>query len=57
MVMRLDASNVPQIWGLVAGDNSALTKPQFYSTLRLISLAQASSMRTPKHGQLIPLLI
>ena len=25
----------------MAGDNSTLTKPQFYSTLRLISLAQA----------------
>ena len=43
MVMKEDASDVPQIWGLVAGDNSALTKPQFYSSLRLISLAQASS--------------
>ena len=30
-----------QVWNLVAGDNSSLTKPQFYSTLRLISLAQA----------------
>ena len=29
-----------QVWNLVAGDNSSLTKPQFYSTLRLISLAQ-----------------
>ena len=37
-----DASVSPQIWGLVAGDNSELTKPQFYSTLRLISLAQVS---------------
>ena len=31
-----------QVWNLVAGDNSSLTKPQFYSTLRLISLAQAT---------------
>lgn len=45
MTLNRDASNSPQIWGLVAGDNSALTKPQFYSTLRLISLAQASIMR------------
>lgn len=42
-----DASNMPQIWGLVAGDNSALTKPHFYSTLRLISLAQASTSYCP----------
>ena len=32
---------MPQVWNLVAGDSSSLTKPQFYSTLRLISLAQA----------------
>ncbi|KAK9844100.1 hypothetical protein WJX81_004424 [Elliptochloris bilobata] len=29
-----------QVWNLVAGDSPSLTKPQFYSTLRLISLAQ-----------------
>ena len=47
MVPIMIASNMPQIWGLVAGDNSALTKPQFYSTLRLISLAQASTIHSP----------
>ena len=38
----LTASLLAQVWSLVAGDNPALTKPQFYSTLRLISLAQVS---------------
>ena len=30
------------MWSMVAGNNPFLTKPQFYSTLRLISLAQVS---------------
>jgi len=34
-----------QVWNLVAGDNPSLTKPQFYSTLRLISLAQVQPCR------------
>ena len=29
-----------QIWQVVAGDAPAMTKPQFYSALRLVSLAQ-----------------
>ncbi len=29
-----------QVWQIVAGDSSSLTKQQFYSTLRLVSLAQ-----------------
>ena len=32
--------SMPQVWNMVAGDTPALSKPQFYSTLRLISLAQ-----------------
>ena len=33
---------------MVAGEAGALTKPQFYSTLRLISLAQASGGDLPE---------
>lgn len=29
-----------QVWNLVAGESPSINKPQFYSTLRLISLAQ-----------------
>ncbi|KAK9791341.1 hypothetical protein WJX73_000496 [Symbiochloris irregularis] len=46
-------ANLPQetlfkIWSLVAGDNAFLTKPQFYSTLRLVSLAQQSGGVMPE---------
>lgn len=39
---KLPQSTLFQVWNMVAGDSAALNKPQFYSTLRLISLAQRS---------------
>ncbi|KAK9849935.1 hypothetical protein WJX84_005820 [Apatococcus fuscideae] len=41
-----------EVWKMVAGNNSALTKPQFFGTLRLIALAQRSGGRlNPKEAQ------
>ena len=39
--------SIHQVWRLVAGDSSHLTKPQFWASLRLVSLAQ-------KHGGPLP---
>ncbi|DBB00571.1 TPA: hypothetical protein ACH3X3_002269 [Trebouxia sp. C0006] len=39
---KLPQATLFQVWNMVAGDTPALNKPQFYSTLRLISLAQRS---------------
>lgn len=40
---QLPNMNLLQVWKMVAGNNSALTKPQFFGTLRLIALAQVIS--------------
>ena len=40
---------------MVAGDNPALSKPQFYSTLRLISLAQVRLMKSA-HTKLLKII-
>eukprot|EP00884_Botryococcus_braunii_P008864 jgi/Botrbrau1/1797/Bobra.0217s0048.1 len=39
---NLSQETLFKIWNLVAGDKPALTRPQFFSTMRLISLAQRS---------------
>lgn len=40
----LDVLVTLQVWNMVAGDSPALSKAQFYSTLRLISLAQVTQL-------------
>jgi hypothetical protein len=37
-----------QVWKLVAGDNSHLTKAQFWASLRLLSLAQKRQGQLPE---------
>ncbi|CAL8470940.1 g10482 [Coccomyxa elongata] len=45
---NLSQETLFQVWQIVAGDSSSLTKQQFYSTLRLVSLAQRSGGTLPE---------